>query len=340
MSIGDNVAGRLAGLSDATRRAYLSDLADLAQWCAAHGLDWEGGQVGSRHIFAYLLGLARDGRTQSTIRRRLTALRRVVASAPPPDGFGFDPSEFAQFERRILDASSEQASVLVVSDDAVIRAGLRAVLTEAGAVCWSESIDALDASIVSVWDYAIVWIRSGRGSDRYGAISRVGELSPDLTTAIPVVAVHAANVAPVVRLRLAEAGFRYLVPHNWLSGNLLRLADLLSSASIPIRYHLETPLALRESLGLRLSGELAELVAAAATLPPSVWRGERTLSGQELARADINRFRALALRSGGVPAPDFAKYATSMRRPPELPEWPRVRELLRQGLGYADTTDF
>lgn len=88
MSIGDNVAGRLAGLSDATRRAYLSDLADLAQWCAAHGLDWEGGQVGSRHIFAYLLGLARDGRTQSTIRRRLTALRRVVASAPPPTDLG------------------------------------------------------------------------------------------------------------------------------------------------------------------------------------------------------------------------------------------------------------
>lgn len=340
VSIGDNVAGRLAGLSDATRRAYLSDLADLAQWCAAHGLDWEGEQVGSRHIFAYLLCLARDGRTQSTIRRRLTALRRVVASGSlsPPDGFGFDPSEFAQFERRILDASSEQASVLVVSDDAVIRAGLRGVLTEAGAVCWSESIDALDASIVSVWDYVLVWIRSGRGSDRYGAISRVGELGPDLTTAIPVVAVHAANVAPVVRLRLAEAGFRYLVPHNWLSSNLLRLSDLLSSASIPIRYHLETPLALRESLGLRLSGELAELVGAAATLPPSVWRGERTSSSQKLARADINRLRALALRSGGVPAPDFAKYATSVRRPPELPEWPRVRELLRQGLGYADTT--
>lgn len=332
MSITDDIAIRLAGLSDATRRAYLSDLADLTQWCDAHGLDWEGGQVGSRHIFAYLLGLAREGRARSTIRRRLTAMRRVAS-------LGLEPSEFTQIERRILGASSEQASVLVVSDDAVIRAGLKGVLTEAGAVCWSESIDALDASIVSVWDYVLVWIQSSRGSDRFGAISRVGELGSDLTTAIPVVAVHAANVvAPVVRLRLAEAGFRYLVPHNWLSSNLLQLSDLLSTASIPIRYHLETPLALRESLGLRLSGDLAELVGAAAALPPEVWRDNRASVSQQLVRSDVNRLRALALRSGGVPAPDFAKYATSMRRPPELPEWPRVRELLRQGLGFADTT--
>jgi len=310
----------------------LSDLADLTQWCDAHGLDWEGGQVRSRHIFAYLLGLAREGRARSTIRRRLTAMRRVAS-------LGLEPSEFTQFERRILGPSSEHASVLVVSDDAVIRAGLKGVLTEAGAVCWTESIDALDASIVSVWDYVLVWIQSSRGSDRFGAISRVGELGPDLTTAIPVVAVHATNVVdPVVRLRLAEAGFRYLVPHNWLSSNLLQLSDLLSTASIPIRYHLETPLALRESLGLRLSGDLAELVGAAAALPPEVWRDNRASASQKLVRSDVNRLRALALRSGGVPAPDFAKYATSMRRPPELPEWPRVRELLRQGLGFADTT--
>lgn len=337
MSEADHLAMRLDGLSDATRRAYLGDLADFFQWCAAHGLDWDNRQVRSRHVFAYLLGLARDGRTQSTIRRRITALRHMVSSLPSV-GLALDPGEFPRFERRIRDAKADQASVLVVSDDAVIRAGLRGVLTEAGAVCWSESIDSLDASIVSVWDYVLVWIRSGRGSDRYGAISRVGELGPGLTTAVPVVAVHAANVAPVVRLRLAEAGFRYLVPHNWLSANLLNLSQLLSSASIPIRYHLETPLALRESLGLQLSGDLAELVEAAAKLAPSTWRKEKPPSAEELGRADINRLRALALRSGGLPAPDFAKYATSMRRPPELPEWPRVRELLRQALGYADTT--
>lgn len=338
MSIEQDVAARLVGLSDASRRAYLSDLADLTQWCEAHGLDLQHDPLSGRHVFAYVLGLARAGRTQSTIRRRLTALRRIATIAPPPAKFAFDLGELAQFERRILDASSERASVLVISDDAVIRAGLRGVLTEAGAACWSEPIEGLDPTIVTVWDYVLVWIRSSRGSDRYGAISRVAELGRDVTTAIPIIAVHGVNVAPVVRLRLAEAGFRYLVPHNWLSGNLAKLSDLLSTANIPIRFHLETPLALRESLGLHLNGELAELVDTAATLPASVWRSQRTATNPELARANVNLLRAIALRSSGVPAPDFAKYATSMRRPPELPEWPRVRELLREGLGYADTT--
>lgn len=325
------------GLSDASRRAYLSDLEDFTQWCEAHGLDLQSDSLKGRHVFAYILGLARAGRAHSTIRRRLTALRRIATSATAPR-FAFDLGELAQFEHRILGASSERASVLVISDDAVIRAGLRGVLNESGAACWSEPVEGIDPTIVPVWDYILVWIRSSHGSDRYGAISRIAELGQNLTTAIPVIAVHGVNVAPVTRLRLAEAGFRYLVPHNWLSGNLPKLSDMLSAAEIPMRFHLETPFALRESLGLHLHGELAELVDAAAALPASVWRARRTSTDPELTRANVNLLRTIALKSSGVPAPDFVKYATSTRRPPELPEWPRVRELLRQGMGYSDTT--
>lgn len=325
------------GLSEASRRAYASDLADFDQWCRVHGLGTQhDSQLSGRYVFSYFLELARSGRARSTIRRKFTTLRRIASISPAK--FAFDPTDFARFERRILDANDERAKVLIISDDAVIRAGLRGVLSEVGAVCWSDSVEGIDPSIIMLWDYVLVWISSSRGSDRYGAISGVAALGQQATTAIPIVAVHGVDVAPAARLRLAEAGFRYLVPHSWLSGNLTKLSDLLSAADIPIRFHLETPLALRESLGLHLDGELAELVDMAAALPAYVWQNQPTSSETKLARANVNMLRAIALHSSGVPAPDFSKYATSMRRPPELPEWPRVRELLRQGLGYRDTT--
>lgn len=210
-------------------------------------------------------------------------------------------------------------------------------MTEAGAVSWAEGLDGIDPNIISVWDYVLIWINSSNGSDRFGAISRLATLSQEVKTAITLIGVHGTHVNAVVQLRLAEAGFRYLVPHSWLSGNLAHLPDLLSSASIPIRFHLSTPLALRESLGLNLSGELAKLVDAASSLPEAVWLCRKLSPNEELTRATINQVRAIALHSAGVRAPDFTKYATSVRRPPELPEWPRVRELLRQGLGYAYT---
>lgn len=333
----EEAEGLLVGLSEATRRAYLRDIAELATWCDERGIDRVRGHLSDRHVFVYLLGLVRDGNPPTAIRRRLAVLRRVAA-ASTGESVMLHHGRLARIEHQILDAYAEQPRVLVVSDDAVIRAGLRGVLTDAGAICWAVATDELDPAIVGVWDYILVWIRSDRASDRYGAITQVGELGADLTMTVPVVAIHATEVDPVVRLRLAEAGFRYLVPHRWLSAHLLELSDLLSTASIPVSYHLETPLAIRDLLGLRLSGELRELVEAGAALAPSVWRGDRIAGEPQLPRTEINRLRALALRSSGIPEPDFAKYATSMRRPPELPEWPRVRELLRQALGYGNIT--
>ncbi|HEY4225763.1 MAG TPA: site-specific integrase [Pseudolysinimonas sp.] len=335
LSIDDEVAPAFADLSPATRRAYLADVADIRQWSRAHGIGWAAGALASRHVFAYILTLARSGKTPSTIRRRLTALRHLAGARP--DFLPFDPHELALFERRILDSAGGRASVLVVSDDAVIRAGLRGVLTESGAVCWSESVEEFVPDVLSVWDYMLVWIGSPQGADRFGAIARMEQLTSGVTTAVPIVAVHSGDLPGPVRLRLAEAGFRYLVPHGWLSTHLHELSDLLSTASLPIRFHLETPFALRQALGLRLDGSLSELLRAAAHVPQEVWANERGANDAELSRSEVNRLRLIALQSGGLPAPDFAKYSTSMRRAPELPEWPRVRALVRQALGYADT---
>lgn len=256
---------------------------------------------------------------------------------PPPIKFGFDPTELAELERKVLATDVGNASVLVISDDAVIRAGLQGVLTEAGAVCWAEPVCDLHPALITAWDYILVWVRSHRGSDRLAAISHVAALSSQVTTVVPVIAVHGAALPAVTRLRLAEAGFRYLVPHSWLSQHLAGLAQLLGRADIPQEFHLATPLALRQALGLQLSGELEPLISRAADLPETVWM-DQTQKASAPPRSAVNELRAMALRSGGLPPPDFAKYATSTRRAPELPEWPRVRELLRESLGYVYTT--
>lgn len=67
----------LGDLSSHTRRAYASDLAQVAEWCADRGIGGvEELQVG--HLVAYLVELRRSGRKSSTVRRRLTAIRKLV----------------------------------------------------------------------------------------------------------------------------------------------------------------------------------------------------------------------------------------------------------------------
>lgn len=84
MSVEDHVNEGLVNLTQATRRAYASDFADLCRWCEGHGLDLQSRPIGGHHVFAYALELAREGRAPSTIRRRLTALRRIRNLTPPP----------------------------------------------------------------------------------------------------------------------------------------------------------------------------------------------------------------------------------------------------------------
>ena len=321
----------LTGLSPATRRMYEADFADFRAWCAAHAVG-EFDVLAARHIFAYLVDVRRRGRSPATIRRRMTALRRIADSVWPDTLW----PEFAHAEHRLLDAHPAQASVLVVSDDPIIRSGLRAVLTESGAVCWADSTAHLEVSTATSWDYILVWMNSPRGVDLFGAVSGIKKLGTPITTRVPIVAVHAGQVNRVLQLRLAEAGARYAVPHLWLSKNLLALADLLSAAEVPLKFHLETPLALRQSMNLRLNGDLEILLDAACKFPKEVWTGQLPQSHLPISRAEIARLRRIALEHGGIPSPEFSKYANSLKRPPETPEWPRVREIIQLAFGLSE----
>ena len=321
----------MEGLSASTRRAYASDLADLNSWCADRGINGAR-HLTARHIFAYLVDVRKHGRSTSTIRRRVTALRKIASSHL----LDLPVSELTRLEKRFLDARQDQASVLVVSDDPIIRAGLQAVLTDSGAVCWADETAHLDLATVASWDYMLVWMSSPRGIDNFGPISRIKALGTKITTRIPVVAIYSEAPNAIVQLRLAEAGVRYAMPHVWLSDHLPALADLLSAAEVPLSFHLDTPIALRQRIGLHLSGEIEALLEAAALAPDKLWNGHLPQSHLPVARSEITRLRRIALEQAGVPAPHFSKYASSLRRPPETPEWPRLRELVRQAFGLSE----
>ncbi|MFC4245342.1 hypothetical protein ACFOYW_18390 [Gryllotalpicola reticulitermitis] len=240
-----------------------------------------------------------------------------------------------QIERQVMRAQGSRTGVLVVSDDAIIQAGLRAVLSETGVLCWAEGLDGLEPSTATTWDYVLVWIASPRGIDPFGAIPRVAALGERVTTQVPIIAVYSGALSPFVRLRIAEAGLRYVLPHAWLSSNLNRLSQLLESAEVPTRFHLETPLALRQKLELGLAGDLERLLEAALELPHQVWTGHLPQSHLPISRAHVQQLRQLALDVAGIPAPDFSKYATSLRTPPSTPEWHRVREVVRHAFNIS-----
>lgn len=226
-------------------------------------------------------------------------------------------------------------TVLVVSDDAIIRAGLRAMLTDSQAGCWTEKSDRLTAATSNFWDYILIWINSQHGLDPFGPLRHVNSLASSLTAQTPIVAVYTGQLTPMLQLRLTEGGVRYAVPHAWLSDHLHTLAGMLETASVPIEFHLDTALAMRQRLGLLLSGTIDELLQVAAEVPAIVWTGHLPQTHLPISRADVNRIRRVARERAGIPGPDFSKYATSVRRVPETPEWPHVREIVRQALSLS-----
>lgn len=319
-------------LSPATVRAYEGDINAVLGWCSDRGIDPTPQELDARRVFSYCLELRRQGRSAATIRRRLTALRAAFESDVHADPAA-STSELFEIEKRILRDTSHQTGVLVLSDDPITRAGLRVVLTDTGALCWSDSVASLDPATMTVWDYVLVWVSTPVGIDRFGAISQFNLIDPALATSVPIVAVHTGLLHPVVRLRLAEAGFRYAVPHVWLAAHLSELSDMLSAAELPARFHLETAFALRQQLDLLLSGALAPFLDAAMLVPTETWTAPHTQQELPLSRHSIRRLRRIAHELAGIPAPDFGKYSAAVRRAPEWPEWVTVRTLVRSALG-------
>lgn len=319
-------------LAASTRRAYAADLRDLVRWCEGVGHNGDLGQLDERTLFAYLAGLAREGRSRAVLQRRLRAFRAAVSAEVAG---GLTTMQLRSLERRVLTGAASETAVLIVSSDPIIREGLATVLGEAGVLCWTES-ELGSGSVLGSWDYVLVWIEAARGIDRYGAIADIRGLGMPLTTQMPVVAVHTGPLAPVVRLRLAEAGARYAIPHQWLAAHITRISARLRAAEMPSRFHLETPLALRQLMGLELSGDLAAFLEEAARSPREVWAGHTPRSRLPITRADAGRLRQQAMGVAGIPAPEFSKYATSLRTPPSAPEWWRVRAIVREAFGIED----
>lgn len=328
-----------AELAPATQRAYASDLRDIERWCLEYEISGGIRGLDERRFFAYLVDLARHGRSSATIRRRLTAFRALLAADAAPESElasrRLTELDLFRLEKRVLAGRNSRTGVLVVSDDAIIRAGLRVVLTESGILCWSDEVSDVDDATVAAWDYVLVWIAASSGIDPFGAIERVRQLGAGVTDMTPIVAVFPGTLSDVVRLRLSEAGIRYALPHGWLSNNLDSLSARLSNAEVPLRYHLETPFALRQQLSLSLNGDLAALLDAAKSTPPEVWTEHTPQQRLPISRADIQHLRQIALNEAGIPAPSFSKYATSMRTPPSTPEWRTVREIVRAAFALS-----
>jgi integrase/recombinase XerC len=66
------------GLSESTRRAYASDLADFGGWLARSGLDLEDVDVAALAAYTAELGRGRRGLAPATIARRLAATRSLI----------------------------------------------------------------------------------------------------------------------------------------------------------------------------------------------------------------------------------------------------------------------
>lgn len=343
-----------AGLSPATRRAYAADLRAFEAWCERRDLA-RGPEATERDLlFAYLVSLLRAGRSLGTARRRLSALRahsralrqlgaseegrlvewhRVNSMLPVPGAVS------AETEGR-ADATHEGAaaavrSVLVVADDPIVRAGTDAVLTAGGALCWPITTDRVHPRILDVWDVVLLLVTGASGLDQFREASLLHRLDRRLLRSAPVLVVHMRTASPTVRLRFAEAGASALLPYSWLLEAVSAGSPCITRATVPARYRLPAPEELRRSLGLRAQGSLETLLAEALELPAEVWSSHLPQSRLPIARSEVLRMRRVAYEGAGLPAPDFARFASSVRRAPELPEWSSVRAIVQSALGLA-----
>ncbi|UKA53429.1 hypothetical protein LFT45_17130 [Arthrobacter sp. FW305-BF8] len=224
---------------------------------------------------------------------------------------------------------SSPLGVLILADDPIVRAGLSAVLDQKGVLTWADCISHLDTATLSSWDYVLIWLSRNGSPDRYAAIDTLTQIPPAVAAAVPLVAVNPVPVSPMVRLRLAEAGVRYLAPQSWCVEDLESMVDCLRRGDIPISYHLPTPLALRQELSLSLEGALEPLLRAAKELPPKAWTGATALQHLGISRAQVQVLRRLALETAGIPAPHFTTYSSALRSAPTMPSWPSVRSVVR-----------
>lgn len=315
-----------------TAQAYAGDLRDFDSWCELHDVgcfDRDTGDASNAFdqlVFAYLVHLLRDGRSHSTVRRRLTALRSTFSSGEDPDRV----ARLHAIEDVVLRMDRDVTAVLVASADPIIREGLAAVLARGGLGVWQESRVVAGPPVTTIWDYALVWLPLRHGIDTQASVRWITEVA---SAQVPIVALYPSRLTELARLRLAEAGVRYAIPHPWMADHLDDVPSMLTGATLPARFHLETPFAIRTRLGLRPSGELEPLLSAAKELPERVWLNDA--AAHDLPRDTVRRLRRTAMQTAGVPPP-LGRYSDAVRKAPTLPDWREVRRIVR--LSFNRTT--
>ncbi len=156
------------GLSDATRRAYRSDLRDFARWLDASGTDVE--RVDTRALAAYTseLGRGRRGLAPATIARRLAAVRSFLRFT-----FGADRVPEAALtprrRRRLPEApklDEVEAMVGAAGGEAPLEVRNRA-LVELVYSCGLRSAEAVGLDLVDVdFEQEAVHVRGKGGKER------------------------------------------------------------------------------------------------------------------------------------------------------------------------------
>lgn len=160
------------------------------------------------------------------------------------------------------------------------------------------------------------------GVDAIHAIRR-GSSDTDLQ----IIATCRVPASRYLALRLSEAGadFYYGPLHSFRSA-----ADLLRMVSDPSEgCRLPTQWALREELGLRWDGDMAEFLRLVATFPDEIWQEGRSQAHLPISRRTIMRLRHTAHAVAGLPSPDARRFSGALREAPVWPEWREVTWLVR-----------
>lgn len=313
-----------------TARAYATDLRDLMSFCESSGIAAQLDDLDDRRVFIYLASQVRHGAAASTVRRRITALRDYITTNGHPT---LTVARLRAIHDKIVSARADSTFALVVSDDAIFREGLVAVLAGNGVHAWPDRVDDAVVGKSGLWDYVLVWLPSRRGIDPFGCIEWISGASE---ARIPIIALYPDSISQLTQLRLAEAGVRYAIPESWLSDHVADFPALLSNASLPTDFHLETPLALRLRLGLQPVGSLSKLLDAAAALRTSVWTAPLHELAPQVDRATILRLRRIAKDQAGIP-PAPGRYSAAVRRAPSMPDWRELRRVVRDAFNLEAT---
>jgi len=231
------------------------------------------------------------------------------------------------------DISSVAASTLIICDDLLLAAALPTLVGGGrGGVhartCRSSS--ALSELTGADPTHVFALAESPGRLDGYEALAGLGAALQALPSDC-VGVVIARQHDDLVRLRIGEAGAKFLYDYDILASNPALLASALVEPDE--RFRLPTRWELRERSGLAWDGDAEPFLAEARELPRDVWASSCKQAQLPISRREVMRLRRLAFEVAGLPAPDFRRFGTTMRAAPGLPEWSAVRAFVRRMFG-------